>query len=117
MYADRETDSMKAAVAETARRRAIQVAYNEEHGITPTTITKAVAEDGNLLAIEDRAPAKRRRRVEKDFEGPEELERTIIALEEEMHEAAEDLRFEEAARLRDELRELRRDLDGMRTGA
>jgi excinuclease ABC subunit B len=117
MYADRETDSMKAAIAETDRRRAIQIAFNEEHGITPTTITKAVAEDGNLLAIEDRAPAKRRRKVEKDFEGPEELERTIIALEEEMHEAAEDLRFEEAARLRDELRELRRDLDGMRTGA
>ncbi|MFZ9668749.1 MAG: excinuclease ABC subunit UvrB [Solirubrobacterales bacterium] len=117
MYADSETDSMKAAIAETARRRAIQVAFNEEHGITPTTISKAVAEDGNLLAIEDRAPAKRRRKVEKDFEGPEELERTIIALEEEMHEAAEDLRFEEAARLRDELRELRRDLDGMRTGA
>ena len=117
MYADRETDSMKAAIAETDRRRAIQFAFNEEHGITPTTITKAVAEDGNLLAIEDRAPAKRRRKVEKDFEGPEELERTIIALEEEMHEAAEDLRFEEAARLRDELRELKRDLDGMRTGA
>ncbi|MFM8889353.1 MAG: excinuclease ABC subunit UvrB [Solirubrobacterales bacterium] len=117
MYADRETDSMKAAIAETARRRAIQVAFNEEHGITPTTISKAVAEDGNLLAIEDRAPAKRRRKAEKDFEGPEELERTIIALEEEMHEAAEDLRFEEAARLRDELRELRRDLEGMRTGA
>ncbi len=117
MYADRETDSMKAAIAETDRRRAIQIAFNEEHGITPTTITKAVAEDGNLLAIEDRAPAKRRRKIEKDFEGPEELERTIIALEEEMHEAAEDLRFEEAARLRDELRELRRDLDGMRTGA
>ncbi len=117
MYADSETASMKAAIAETARRRAIQVAYNEEHGITPTTISKAVAEDGNLLAIEDRAPAKRRRRAEKDFEGPEELERTIIALEEEMHEAAEDLRFEEAARLRDELRELRRDLEGIRTGA
>ncbi|MFM9045928.1 MAG: excinuclease ABC subunit UvrB [Solirubrobacterales bacterium] len=117
MYADRETDSMKAAIAETARRRAIQVAFNEEHGITPTTISKAVAEDGNLLAIEDRAPAKRRRKAEKDFEGPEELERTIIALEEEMHEAAEDLRFEEAARLRDELRELRRDLEGIRTGA
>ncbi|MFM8519051.1 MAG: excinuclease ABC subunit UvrB [Solirubrobacterales bacterium] len=117
MYADRETDSMKAAIAETARRRAIKVAFNEEHGITPTTISKAVAEDGNLLAIEDRAPAKRRRKAEKDFEGPEELERTIIALEEEMHEAAEDLRFEEAARLRDELRELRRDLEGMRTGA
>ena len=117
MYADRETDSMKAAIAETARRRAIQMAFNEEHGITPTTITKAVAEDGNLLAIEDRAPAKRRKRSATDFEGPEELERTIIGLEEEMHEAAEDLRFEEAARIRDELRELRRDLDGMRAGA
>ena len=118
MYADRETDSMKAAIRETDRRRSIQVAWNEEHGITPTTITKAVAESGNLLAMEDRAPA-RRRRVSRDadFEGPEELERTIVELEEEMHEAAEDLRFEQAARIRDELRELKRDLEGLRSGA
>ena len=118
MYADRETDSMKAAIRETDRRRSIQVAWNEEHGITPTTITKAVAESGNLLAMEDRAPARRRRSTrEDDFEGPEELERTIVELEEEMHEAAEDLRFEQAARIRDELRELKRDLEGLRSGA
>ncbi len=118
MYADRETDSMKAAISETDRRRAIQVAYNERHDITPTTIRKAIAESGSLLAIEDRAPAKRRRRGDdEDFDGPEELEKTIVSLEEEMNEAAEDLRFEQAARIRDELRELKRDLEGMQAGA
>jgi len=118
MYADRETDSMKAAISETDRRRSIQLAWNEEHGVTPTTISKAVVADGNLLAMEDRAPSRRRRgRQEDDFDGPEELERTIVELEEEMHEAAEDLRFEQAARIRDELRELKRDLEGLRSGA
>jgi excinuclease ABC subunit B len=66
--------------------------------------------------MEDRAPAKRRRRRSGDFESPEELERTIVALEEEMLAAADDLRFEEAGRIRDELKELRRDLDGMTAG-
>ena len=118
MYADRETDSMKAAISETDRRRLIQVAYNQEHGITPTTIRKAIAEAGNLLAIEDKAPAKRRRRGgDDDFDGPEELEKMIVTLEEEMHEAAEDLRFEQAARIRDDLREMKRDLEGMQAGA
>ena len=118
MYADRETDSMKAAISETDRRREIQIAYNEEHGITPTTIRKSIAEAGNLLAIEDKAPAKRRRLGDGDeFDGPEDLEKTIVTLEEEMNEAAEDLRFEQAARIRDELRELKRDLEGMRAGA
>jgi len=114
MYADRETDSMKAAISETSRRRAIQVAYNERHDITPTTIKKSVEAAGNLLTMEDKAPAKRRRRGDdQDFEGPEELEKTIAALEIEMNAAAEDLRFEQAARIRDELRELKRDLEGM----
>jgi excinuclease ABC subunit B len=118
MYADRVTDSMKAAISETDRRRAIQVAYNEKHDITPTTIRKAVAAAGNLLAIEDRAPAKRRRsRDGDDFSGPEELEKMIVTMEEEMNAAAEDLRFEQAARIRDELRELKRDLEGMQAGA
>ncbi|MFA9400111.1 MAG: excinuclease ABC subunit UvrB [Acidobacteriota bacterium] len=118
MYADRETDSMKAAISETDRRRLIQVAYNQEHGITPTTIRKAIAAAGNLLAIEDKAPAKRRRRGgEDDFDGPDELEKMIVTLEEEMHEAAEDLRFEQAARIRDDLREMKRDLEGMQAGA
>jgi len=117
MYADKETDAMKAALRETDRRRAIQIAYNEEHGITPATVRKGISEMSELLAIEDRAPRKRRRRKGDDFATPEELERTIVVLEEEMQVAAEDLRFEEAGRIRDELRELRRDLDGMTAGA
>ncbi|MBA3866122.1 MAG: excinuclease ABC subunit UvrB [Solirubrobacterales bacterium] len=117
MYADKETDAMRAAMSETDRRRAIQLAYNEEHGITPETVRKGISEMSEFLAMEDRAPAKRRRRRGDDFETPEELEKTIVNLEEEMLAAADDLRFEEAGRLRDELKELRRDLDGMTAGA
>ncbi|MGB7684495.1 MAG: excinuclease ABC subunit UvrB [Solirubrobacterales bacterium] len=116
MYADKETDAMRAAMSETDRRRAIQLAYNEEHGITPATVRKGISEMSQFLAMEDRAPRRRRRKRTEDFAGPEELERTIVALEEEMLAAADDLRFEEAGRIRDELRELRRDLDGIRTG-
>jgi excinuclease ABC subunit B len=118
MYADKETDAMRAAIRETDRRRAIQVAYNEEHGITPETVRKGISEMTEFLAMEDRAPAKRRRSRDADrFGGPEELEKTIVGMEEEMLAAAEDLRFEQAARIRDEIKELRRDLDGMRAGA
>jgi excinuclease ABC subunit B len=117
MYADKETDAMRAAMRETDRRRAIQLAYNEEHGITATTVRKGISEMSEFLAMEDRAPRKRRSKHAADFAGPEELERAIVALEEEMLAAADDLRFEEAGRLRDELKELRRDLDGMRAGA
>jgi excinuclease ABC subunit B len=107
---------MRAAMRETDRRRAIQLAYNEEHGITPETVRKGISEMAEFLAMEDRAPAKRRRRRAEEFASPRELERTIVSLEEEMLAAADDLRFEEAARIRDELKELRRDLDGMRAG-
>jgi excinuclease ABC subunit B len=117
MYADKETDAMRAALSETDRRRAIQVAYNEEHGITPETVKKGISEMSELLAMEDRAPARQRRKRTDRWDSPEELEKTIIALEEEMLVAADDLRFEEAGRIRDELRELRRDLDGMTAGA
>jgi excinuclease ABC subunit B len=116
MYADKETEAMRAAMRETDRRRAIQVAYNEEHGITPETVRKGISEMAEFLAMEDRAPHKRRRK-RTEATTPEELERNIVALEEEMLAAADDLRFEEAARIRDELKELRRDLDGMRAGA
>lgn len=116
MYADKETDAMRAAMSETDRRRAIQLAYNEEHGITPETVRKGISEMGEFLAMEDRAPAKRRSKRSGDYESPEELEKTIVALEEEMLAAADDLRFEEAGRIRDELKELRRDLDGMTAG-
>jgi excinuclease ABC subunit B len=117
MYADRETDAMRAAIGETDRRRAIQLAYNEEHGITPETVRKGISEMSEFLAMEDRAPRKRRRGRAESFADPEELERTIVSLEEEMLAAADDLRFEEAGRIRDELKELRRDLDGMTAGA
>jgi excinuclease ABC subunit B len=117
MYADRETDSMRAAIRETDRRRAIQLAYNEEHGITPETVRKGISEMAEFLAMEDRAPRKRRRGRAREIADPAELERTIVSLEEEMLAAADDLRFEEAARIRDELKELRRDLDGLRAGA
>jgi excinuclease ABC subunit B len=116
MYADKETDAMRAAMSETERRRAIQLAYNEEHGITPATVRKGISEMSEFLAMEDRAPARRRRRRTGEVADPAELERHIVSLEEEMLAAADDLRFEEAARLRDELKELRRDLDGMRAG-
>ena len=117
MYADRETDSMRAAIRETDRRRVIQVAYNAEHGITPETVRKGISEMAEFLAMEDRAPRRRRRRRGETLADPAELERTIVELEEEMLAAADDLRFEEAGRIRDELKELRRDLDGMRAGA
>jgi excinuclease ABC subunit B len=116
MYADKETDAMRAAMSETDRRRAIQIAYNEEHGITPETVKKGISEMSELLAMEDRGPARQRRKRTERWDSPEELERTIVTLEEEMLAAADDLRFEEASRIRDELRELRRDLDGMTAG-
>jgi excinuclease ABC subunit B len=117
MYADRETEAMRAAIRETDRRRAIQLAYNEEHGITPETVRKGISEMSEFLAMEDRAPKRRRRKRGEEPADPAELEKTIVALEEEMLAAADDLRFEQAARLRDELKELRRDLDGMTAGA
>jgi len=117
MYADRETEAMRAAIRETDRRRAIQLAYNAEHGITPETVRKGISEMTEFLAMEDRAPKRRRRKRGEALSDPAELERTIVALEEEMLVAADDLRFEEAARIRDELKELRRDLDGMTAGA
>jgi len=117
MYADKETEAMRAAIRETDRRREIQLAYNAEHGITPETVRKGISEMSEFLAMEDRAPRKRRGKRAAEFADPAELERTIVSLEEEMLAAADDLRFEEAARLRDELKELRRDLDGMRAGA
>ena len=119
MYADRESEAMRHAIAETDRRREIQLAYNREHGITPETIKKGISDMSDFLAMESTAPSKRRRsRATKDgqpIDKPEDLERVIVSIEEEMLAAAEELRFEEAARLRDELKELRRDLEGMRT--
>jgi len=121
MYADKVTDSMQRAISETNRRRGVQEAYNAEHGIDPQTIRKAVTDilatlrpDGNGEAPrpgKDRR-SRKRDKVRSDFaELPQdELERLIRTLEEEMKEAATDLRFEYAARLRDEIHDLKREL-------
>jgi excinuclease ABC subunit B len=118
MYADKETDSMRRALDETDRRRAIQHAYNLEHGITPETIVKGISDIGEFLMGESKVPSKngRRRREKKVDMSAAEIEQTIVELEEEMLAAAEELRFEYAAKLRDELRELRRELDAATAG-
>ena len=122
MYADTVTDSMRRAIGETQRRRQLQLAYNAEHGIEPQTIRKAVNDILAHLRPAEGAPvpgegrrrgrpgAAARLRDELVDLPPTELGRLIQTLEEEMHEAAADLRFEYAARLRDEVNELKREL-------
>jgi excinuclease ABC subunit B len=112
MYADKQTEAIKEALDETNRRRAIQIAHNEEHGITPMSVTKGVSDIAEFLALEAPHVPARRRRGSKKVEGMsrEELEKLVITLEEEMYVAAEELRFEYAAKLRDEVKDLRREL-------
>ena len=120
LYADKRTEAIIGAMEETNRRRAYQVAYNEEHGITPQTIVKGVSDIAELLALDSpHVPSSRRRRGKADVEGmaPDELEKLLITLEEEMYLAAEELRFEYAAKLRDEIKELRRELMAFATAA
>jgi len=123
MYADQMTDSMRLAISETMRRRQMQLAYNEEHGIDPQTIRKKVgdilemvrmrADDGEAGASKGKSRGRSsKKRVNEQVltDLPsEDLARLILQLEEEMHEAAKNLRFEEAARLRDEIKDLKRD--------
>ena len=123
MYADQVTDSMKHAISETNRRRKKQLDYNAEHGIDPQTIRKKVTDILEMVRLRDpddpkagggrgRGRSRQRSAVFADMRGvpPEELGRLIQTLQEEMHEAAKDMRFEEAARLRDEVNELKREL-------
>jgi len=113
MYADKMTEAIKGALDETERRRAVQLAYNEEHGITPESIVKGVSDIAEFLSLEaPTVPSSRRRRGDRKVEGmtTSELEKLVIQLEEEMFAAAEELRFEYAAKLRDEIKELRREL-------
>ena len=123
MYADKVTGSMQRAIDVTNARRQRQMAYNLEHGINPTTIRKAVTDILAMLRPDEAAQRstvpgsdrRKRRGGEKDrsdfAELPaKELERLIRTLEEEMHEASRDLRFEYAARLRDEINDLKKEL-------
>jgi excinuclease ABC subunit B len=121
MYADNVTASMQRAIDETDRRRAVQIAYNEEHGIEPQTIRKAVTDILATLRGSDETPIpgkdqRKRRPGEKAIRdefadlAPDDLGRLIQTLTDEMNEASADLRFEYAARLRDEIKELKREL-------
>jgi excinuclease ABC subunit B len=122
MYADRVTDSMTRAVSETNRRRKLQEEYNAEHGIDPQSVQKAVTD---ILAVlrgsgdggapvpgagrRKQRPGERARAEQFADLPPQDLGALIQLLEDEMHQASADLRFEEAARLRDEIKELRRE--------
>ncbi len=112
MYADKQTESITQALDETNRRRTIQLAYNEEHGLTPVSISKGVSDIAEFLQLNAPHVPGRRRRGSKKVEGMDrnELEKLVITLEEEMYVAAEELRFEYAAKLRDEIKDLRREL-------
>ena len=111
MYADVMTDSMRLAIDETKRRRALQEAYNKEHGITPTTIKKAVRD---LISI-SKEVAKTEEKMEKDPESMsrEELEKLIGQVQKQMKAAAAELNFEMAAELRDKMITLKKSLDDM----
>jgi excinuclease ABC subunit B len=107
---------MEKAISETDRRRAIQVQYNLDHGITPESIKKGVSDITDFLTQAGTVPkgGSRRRRGRSEDEqrmSPEQITRTIVELEEEMLAAADDLRFEYAAKLRDEIKVLKRELD------
>ena len=111
MYADTMTDSMKRAIDETNRRRQIQQAYNEEHGITPQTIKKAVRD---LIAV-SKAIAETEDQLMKDPESMSrpELEKLIADVQKKMKKAAAELNFEAAAELRDQMVDLKKLLADM----
>ncbi len=109
MYADKETDAMRVALGETGRRREIQRAYNERHGIEPRTISKGISDI--LIAAESKGLYKANKRSGREApRDPDELRTLIADLEAEMLEAAEELKFEYAAKLRDEVKDLERQL-------
>ena len=113
MYADKITEAIRVAMEETTRRREIQTAYNVEHGITPESIKKGVSDIAEFLSLDSQPHVPGRRRRGRGDEGmtTDEIEKLVVELEEEMFAAAEELRFEYAAKLRDEIRDLRHEYD------
>lgn len=132
MYADRITDSMEAAISETERRRAKQIAYNEEHGIDPKPLRKKIADVTDMLAREqidteelleggyrkERSASARASATARGARSAAGAEDELVALIEELSEqmmtAAGELQFEVAARLRDEIKDLKKELRQMR---
>ncbi|MBL6633573.1 MAG: excinuclease ABC subunit UvrB [Thermoleophilia bacterium] len=113
MYADRETEAMRVAMEETGRRREIQRRHNEEHGITPASISKGVSDIVEFLGLTGGGGGRRKgKKAHQVPEGatPDEIRRVIVEVEQEMLVAAEELRFEQAAELRDRLAVLRAEL-------
>ena len=106
---------MRKAIGETNRRREIQVQYNIEHGITPESVRKGISDMSDFLALDSKVPnrggRRRKRRENEEPMSPDQVSKTLVELEEEMLLAAEELRFEYAAKLRDEIKELKRELD------
>jgi excinuclease ABC subunit B len=133
MYADTVTDSMRKAIDETERRREIQLAYNREHGIDPQPLRKKIADITDQIAREEadtadllskrdagrlktgrgKAPTPAKKREGIAAEGAQQLEETIADLTQQMLSAAEELKFELAARLRDEVQDLKKELRQM----
>jgi excinuclease ABC subunit B len=110
MYASGITDSMRRAIDETERRRGLQVDFNREHGINPQTVRKRVSDIMDMVLLPDEnAPYKVRRREREEMPA-DEIEQLVMGLEDEMRLAAEDLRYEYAARLRDEVNDLKKRL-------
>ena len=107
MYADRETDSMRLAIGECRRRREKQHAYNEEHGITPTSIIKNIDEVLASVSERDYLTVDVAREPRQRFRTAAERDAHVARLQEDMRKAAANLDFEKAARLRDEIRQLR----------
>lgn len=114
MYADQVTSSMRRAINETNRRRKLQIKYNQEHGIKPETIRKAVTDILQASNVEPRLVSRAKKDVYEEIAQlpPDEITRLIQTLHEEMRLAAEELRYEEAARLRDEIKDLEEELPG-----
>jgi len=108
LYADKQTDSIRFAVSETDRRRAIQIAYNEEHGIVPQTVQREITDIVQSLRGVQAQPQEVREQPQPRSKG--DILALIRELEDKMHTAADRLEFELAATLRDEIRKLKKDL-------
>ena len=116
LYADRITDSIKAAISETERRRTLQLAYNRENGITPVTVRKAITDLSEELGTAGSENKRKKKKTKRTFTDSKDVQKEIDALRAEMKDHAKSLRFEEAADCRDRIQDLERDFLGLHHG-